>query len=242
MRVLQRPWRLPSRDAHPTLNGLTLLVLIALAAGIPIAFRMGIDRARREARMRGAPAVARAQPLRNGDTASIASSATDLPPAAVAAPPPDTSLDAERARLIRAAERERWQVAQMRAGDTAAIAQLTEFAEERIALLRALADARTETARYREIVVDLEDNARPLLLDAPNSPDDLMLIVGVGPVLERMLQRMGISSYRQIARWSEHDIDEFDAKLQEFRGRIRRDGWVTQARALHQSKYGERPA
>ncbi len=48
-----------------------------------------------------------------------------------------------------------------------------------------------------------------------------------------MLQQLGITTYRQIARWTERDIDEFDAKLPEFPGRIRRDGWVTQARALH---------
>jgi predicted flap endonuclease-1-like 5' DNA nuclease len=63
--------------------------------------------------------------------------------------------------------------------------------------------------------------------------------VGVGPVLERMLHQLGISSYKQIARWSERDIDEFDARLPEFSGRIRRDTWVVQARALHQSKFGE---
>ena len=98
-----------------------------------------------------------------------------------------------------------------------------------------------ETARYRQLVVDLENNAPPPLLDGPGSPDDLKLIVGIGPVLERMLQQLGIGTYRQIARWSERDIDEFDAKLAEFPGRIRRDAWVTQARELHQSKYGERP-
>jgi predicted flap endonuclease-1-like 5' DNA nuclease len=54
-----------------------------------------------------------------------------------------------------------------------------------------------------------------------------------------MLHQLGVTSYRDIARWSERDIDEFDARLAEFPGRIRRDGWVTQARALHQSKYGE---
>ena len=48
-----------------------------------------------------------------------------------------------------------------------------------------------------------------------------------------MLQQLGITTYRQIARWSERDIDEFDAKLPEFPGRIRRDAWVTQARELH---------
>ena len=30
-----------------------------------------------------------------------------------------------------------------------------------------------------------------------------------------------------------------DAKLPEFPGRIQRDQWVTQARALHESKYGQ---
>ena len=57
-----------------------------------------------------------------------------------------------------------------------------------------------------------------------------------------MLQQLGVTTYRQIARWSERDIDEFDAKLPEFPGRIRRDAWVTQARALHQSKYGAPPS
>ena len=96
-------------------------------------------------------------------------------------------------------------------------------------------------ARYRQLVVDLENNAPPPFFGA-GAPDDLKLIVGVGPVLERMLQQLGITTYRQIARWSERDIDEFDAKLPEFPGRIRRDAWVTQARALHASKYGAPPS
>ena len=120
-------------------------------------------------------------------------------------------------------------------------AQLLAFAEDRRRLYGELADARSETARYRQIVVDIERNAPPPLLDAPGTPDDLKLIVGVGPVIERMLYQMGIASYRQIARWSERDIDDVDARLREFPGRVRRDGWVTQARALHIGKYGTAP-
>ena len=119
--------------------------------------------------------------------------------------------------------------------------QLRAFAEDRWRLLGELADARAETARYRQIVIDIEHNAPPPLLDAPGTPDDLKLIVGVGPVIERMLYQLGIATYRQIARWSERDIDEVDAKLREFPGRIRRDAWVTQARALHTGKYGSPP-
>jgi len=119
--------------------------------------------------------------------------------------------------------------------------QLTAFAEERRQLLADLADARGEIARYRQIVLDIERNAPPPLLDAPGTPDDLKLIVGIGQVIERMLYQMGVGTYRQIARWSERDIDEVDARLPEFPGRIRRDGWVTQARALHVGKYGTNP-
>ena len=123
----------------------------------------------------------------------------------------------------------------------AELAQLQAFADDRRRLYRELADARADTARYRQIVIDIERNAPPPLLDAPGTPDDLKLIVGIGPVIERMLYQLGIGTYRQIARWSERDIDEIDARLPEFPGRIRRDAWVAQARALHASKYGSPP-
>jgi predicted flap endonuclease-1-like 5' DNA nuclease len=109
---------------------------------------------------------------------------------------------------------------------------------ERRKLADELAQAHAETARYRRLIVDIENNA-PSPLMGPGAPDDLKLIVGVGPVLERMLHQLGVTTFRQVAYWTERDIDVFDAKLHEFPGRIRRDGWVTQARALHQSKYGE---
>ena len=109
---------------------------------------------------------------------------------------------------------------------------------ERQRLVDELAQARADTARYRELIVDIENNA-PSPLMGPDAPDDLKLIVGVGPVLERMLHKLGVTTFRQVAYWTERDIDLFDAKLHEFPGRIRRDGWVTQARALHHSKYGD---
>ena len=119
--------------------------------------------------------------------------------------------------------------------------QLEALARDRERLFAELADARAETARYRQLLVDIENNAPPPILSGPGEPDDLKLIVGVGPVLERMLHNLGVATFRQIARWSDRDVAEFDAKLPEFPGRIVRDQWVTQARALDQSKYGERP-
>jgi len=121
----------------------------------------------------------------------------------------------------------------------ATIGQLSEFARDRERLFRDLADARADVARYRQIVVDIENKAPPPILAGVGEPDDLKLIVGVGPVLERMLHNLGVATFRQIARWTERDVAEFDAKLPEFPGRIQRDQWVTQARALHESKYGQ---
>ena len=153
-------------------------------------------------------------------------------------PPAAGELIAERGRIIRNFEAETAMLRRALVSRDADITQLVELAVERRRLFGDLATSRGETARYRQLVIDLEIDAPPPFFGA-FAPDDLKLIVGVGPVLERMLHQLGVATYRQIARWNERDIDEFDAKLHEFPGRIRRDAWVTQARALHQSKYGE---
>jgi predicted flap endonuclease-1-like 5' DNA nuclease len=172
----------------------------------------------------------------------------EAPPAVTipspAPPPPAAAQDGaitERARIIRSLEAETAVLRRAIVSRDAALTQLADLAADRRSLYAGLAVSRGETARYRQLVVDLENNAPPPFFGT-GAPDDLKLIVGVGPVLERMLQQLGITSYRQIARWSERDIDEIDAKLPEFPGRIRRDGWVTQARELHQSKYGAPPS
>src|SRR5262249_15423252 len=145
----------------------------------------------------------------------------------------------EKARLIRSRDAEAAMLRQQVADRDAALAQLQDLAREREQLFGELADARAEAARYRQLIVDIENNAPPPILSGPAGPDDLKLIVGVGPVLERMLHNLGVTTFRQISRWTERDVAEFDAKLPEFPGRIVRDQWVTQARALHESKYGQ---
>ncbi|HSQ82872.1 MAG TPA: hypothetical protein VLU54_17370 [Casimicrobiaceae bacterium] len=202
------------------MNGLTFIALIALAAAVAVAYRIGFVRGRRAFR-KPMPWPADRTPA----------------PAPVAAPPPTTVPQPSPTNAaVATGPRE---TPSPPGGPPTS--QSAELAEDRHRLFGRLADALGESARYRQIVIDIERNAPPPLLDAPGAPDDLKLIVGVGPALERMLYQLGITNYRQIARWSERDIDEIDAKLAEFPGRIRRDAWVTQARELHQSKYGERP-
>lgn len=61
--------------------------------------------------------------------------------------------------------------------------------------------------------------------------DDLKKISGVGPTIEKKLNRMGVKSFAQIAAWSKADIEKADAKLN-FKGRIAREKWVSQAKVL----------
>lgn len=211
---------------------LLALALLAIVAALVIGYAFG--RARRsdteaiDTSVSAAPSQREPMPL-----------AVPHAPAATPAPTTTEAAVAEQARLIRIYEAEAASLRRCLGSRDAALTQLGAFAADRHYLFGELAQARAETARYRQLVVDLENDAPPPLLGAPGTPDNLKSIVGVGPVLERMLYQLGITSYRQIARWTERDIDEFDAKLPEFPGRIRRDEWVTQARALHQSAYGE---
>ena len=61
--------------------------------------------------------------------------------------------------------------------------------------------------------------------------DRLTLISGIGPALEQKLKAAGITSIAQIAALKKADIDELDARIAA-RGRIARDEWVKQAKAL----------
>lgn len=74
----------------------------------------------------------------------------------------------------------------------------------------------------------------PELLLAPRGgkADDLKLIVGVGPALEKLLNSVGVWHFDQIASWKAKDIAFVDGKMANFKGRITRDEWVKQARAL----------
>lgn len=174
---------------------------------------------------------------RTGTT--IAPAASTAPGAAAASPSDAERIGAEKARIIRSGEGEATRLRQALADADAIHYHAAAFRDERMRLFRTLADVRGDNARYRQLVIDIENNAPPPILSGAAGPDDLKLIVGIGPVLERMLHNLGIMTFQQIARWSERDIADFDARLPEFPGRIRRDQWVTQARSLHQAKYGD---
>lgn len=79
------------------------------------------------------------------------------------------------------------------------------------------------------------DEVAPLF-SAPEGPaDDLKLISGVGPVLEKKLNALGVMTFAQVAAMSKDDITKLDDALS-FKGRIERDDWLSQAAELAKAK------
>ncbi len=67
--------------------------------------------------------------------------------------------------------------------------------------------------------------------DGDEGADDLKRIRGIGVLIEKRLNAIGIRRYEQIANWTSGDIDRVSRML-EFKGRIERESWVEQARIL----------
>jgi NADH-quinone oxidoreductase subunit E len=69
----------------------------------------------------------------------------------------------------------------------------------------------------------------------PRSPapdahrDDLQVISGIGPVMERALNDLGIRSWEQLAAMDERAASRLSARLPGVPGRVEREGWVAQA-------------
>ena len=79
---------------------------------------------------------------------------------------------------------------------------------------------------------------RPAALDKPRGgrADDLKLIKGVGPKLEKLCNKLGFWHFDQIANWTPAEVAWVDDNLEGFKGRVSRDAWMVQARDLAAGK------
>ena len=126
---------------------------------------------------------------------------------------------------------------------------MTEKAQAETGIVRATHDAvvkattKTRTRPGTDRIIDPPKPAiksaaraidgRPELLKKPHGKaDDLKLIWGVGPALEKLLNKMGIWHFDQIANWSAKELSWVDEKLEGFKGRAKRDEWVKQSKKL----------
>jgi len=71
--------------------------------------------------------------------------------------------------------------------------------------------------------------------ETDGEPDDLKKIKGIGPKFEGDLNSKGIYYFRQIGAWKAADIKMVEEIIDSFPGRIKRDEWVKQGKALAKS-------
>lgn len=70
--------------------------------------------------------------------------------------------------------------------------------------------------------------------------DDLKKIHGIGPILERALNKTGTYTYVQIAKWTPGDVARIAEKIGTSPERIKRDNWIAGAKKQYREKYGEK--
>ena len=106
-------------------------------------------------------------------------------------------------------------------------AQLAER-DQQIARLKT--DLSAAQAAPREITPP-EPRPLPPPPETKSEPDKLTRINGIGPVIHKKLNGLGIETFAQIAAFTQADIDRVNEQLS-FKGRIERENWVEQAKKL----------
>jgi predicted flap endonuclease-1-like 5' DNA nuclease len=108
----------------------------------------------------------------------------------------------------------------------------------------AVKPAETQEPETTETATPAANN--PKIPAAVGEPDNLRLIKGVGPKLNKLLISLGVTRFDQIADWKEAEITEVDQYLDTFSGRITRDAWIDQSKFLakddiagFEKKYGK---
>lgn len=84
-----------------------------------------------------------------------------------------------------------------------------------------------------ELGDDLEfagEDPSDLLFDPVDQHDDLQTIFGIGPIFEQSLNKLGITSYSQLAELKRHDIEKLAVALEIVPGKIERENWPGNAR------------
>jgi len=176
-----------------------------------------------------AQAVASSAPSQASDDAAAAADATADAMAAQEADEANAAADA-------AAE---MAVAEKAAAKSAAA---EKAAAEKAAAEKAAAEAATKAASSADSTdydgdgtpEGTDEGTRPATLDGPRdgAADDLKMIKGIGPKLEKLCNSMGFYHFDQIAAWTGDEVAWVNANLAGFKGRVSRDNWVEQAATL----------
>ena len=118
------------------------------------------------------------------------------------------------------------------AGSVAAVAVAAATAAAPKKAAPKKAEAKAEAPKKAEPKKAAPKKAAPKkAAKADKGADDLTRISGVGPVIVKKLNGEGVTTFAQIAAWSDADVDAIEEKLS-FKGRVGREEWIKQAKEL----------
>ncbi|MET3601953.1 NADH-quinone oxidoreductase subunit NuoE [Martelella mangrovi] len=92
-------------------------------------------------------------------------------------------------------------------------------------------DETEDDAGSPEAINGAKGDRPPAAEEKPEDPDDLKMMSGVGPKIEKLLNDIGIYKFEQIAAWTPGECAWVNESLK-LGGRIERDEWVRQAGVL----------
>jgi len=77
--------------------------------------------------------------------------------------------------------------------------------------------------------------AAPLAAPVASTADDISLIAGIGPKILKGLTDLAVTTFAQIASWTDADVERIETELK-LRGRVAREEWIEQAKELMAGK------
>lgn len=112
----------------------------------------------------------------------------------------------------------------------AAITGKSDVAVAKPAKAKTAAPKKAEPKAEKKAEAKTEKKAAPKAKAAAGG-DDLSQISGVGPVIVKKLHGEGVTTFAQIAAWTDADVEAIEEKLS-FKGRVGREDWIAQAKEL----------
>jgi NADH-quinone oxidoreductase subunit E len=141
------------------------------------------------------------------------------------------SARAKANEAIRARESGSTAKAEPRAGQTATVEPQPRAKPQLKAVPKAPVEKPVAAPKIEAIAKVEPAPAIPVASPAVVSSDNLKQISGIGPKLEQMLQKRGLTTIAAIAGLSDDAAAQLDWELG-LDGRIARDGWIAQAKKL----------
>lgn len=95
----------------------------------------------------------------------------------------------------------------------------------------------TSLSKEQEALKRVKEKAKNINFDRigqanETEKEDLKIISGIGPFIEKKLNALGIYTFKQIANFNDEDKEKVNEAIEFFPGRIKRDDWVGQAQKL----------